>query len=105
MKRKSEAELNNLTLVSNSLTFCKAFSQILSFSSLSEFDSEHYIPLSIDEAPNRFKVAVLDSKPWKNTLSKPGQCVAQDFRHNILYNSKIKREPSKLCFIHFNLEL
>jgi len=59
-----------------------------------KFDSEHYIPLSTEGVPTQFQVAVLESKSWKNKLSKPGQCPVQDFRQKALYNAKIKREPT-----------
>ena len=70
-----------------------------------EFDSEHYIPLSTEGVPTQFQVAVLESKSWKNKLSKPGQCPVQDFRQKALYNAKIKREPSKVSLrFHSNLK-
>ena len=60
------------------------------------FQGEHYIALNTDAAQSSttFNVAVLQSKKWKNKLSKPGSNISQDFREKALFNPHIKRVPS-----------
>lgn len=55
------------------------------------FENEHYIPIASEDVSTEFNVAILGSRKWKNKFSKPGHSASKNFRHQALYNSKIKR--------------